>query len=73
MPGTNRIPDEAGSMTHAKIPEPVKTGKPFYLKTEIPKELHTEITKSISVHGIHEGTTLAEEMVEDVLQPLIPS
>ncbi|RGK02752.1 macrolide ABC transporter ATP-binding protein, partial [Bifidobacterium bifidum] len=24
-------------MTHAKIPEPVKTGKPFYLKTEIPK------------------------------------
>lgn len=52
-------------MTHAKIPEPVKTGKPFYLKTEI--------TKSISVPGIHEGTTLAEEMVEDVLQPLIPS
>lgn len=33
----------------------------------------TEITKSISVPGIHEGTTLAEEMVEDVLQPLIPS
>ena len=60
-------------MTHAKIPEPVKTGKPFYLKTEITKELHTEITKSISVPGIHEGTTLAEEMVEDVLQPLIPS
>ena len=29
--------------------------------------------KSISVPGIHEGTTLAEEMVEDVLQPLIPS
>lgn len=25
MPGTNRIPDEAGSMTHAKIPEPVNT------------------------------------------------
>ena len=62
-------------MTHAKIPEPVKTGKPFYLKTEITKNYipKTEITKSISVPGIHEGTTLAEEMVEDVLQPLIPS
>lgn len=32
----------SGRSCWSGIPEPVKTGKPFYLKTEIPKELHTE-------------------------------
>lgn len=53
MPGTNRIPDEAGSMTHAKIPEPVNTEK-------------NEITESVSALGIHHSTPLAEEMVDSI-------